>query len=551
MDSKKITAPKSSLNFKTFKLNTIQILCVLSLQVFTAFSQTYNSPYDIPRFQDFIGECKLQAPTSSTAATQSDLINGYTSSWFYVADTDKVAFSQSGSSNRTELRDLRNWDLTQVDQSLFGSIDIINQTCDQVTVLQIHDDANAGNGPNKPLLRIYKHQNKSPLNHIWAAIKTDATGANTTHVDLGADPGGFFDCEIKLVGGNMIINFEGVEKVNMDVSYWSFPSYWKAGVYLQDNGDATAYFNELYTGQTSGNLAPSVNITSPSDGGVFTEGDNVVINADASDIDGTISQVEFFVDGTSVGVDASSPFSTNWTIGLGTYNITAVATDNESSSTTSSIISVTGNSATQNTDMYVSSISTGTQNAGKGRKYGLATITVLDGTGTAVSGATVTGTFSGTFNETVIGVTESDGRVTLLTSATAKGGVIVDLCVDNVTHSALVYNNALNILTCTNATAKNLSIDKTIVLNDNKNPFAVYPNPIINSFNVNISTEDDALVNIRLLSINGKLVYNSNSEKKSSGSHQINIDITELNAGIYFLDIIINDKHYREKIIKQ
>ncbi len=317
-------------------------LCQLSS---SAISQTYNAPYDIPRFQGFIGECKLQAPTSSTAATQTELINGYTSSWFYVADIDKVAFNQSGSSRRTELRYLTNWNLTQSDRSLHARINIVQQTCDQVTVLQIHDDANAGSGPNKPLLRIYKHQTKSPANHLWAAIKTDDGGQNTTHIDLGPAPGGYFNCDIRLVGGNMIIDVDGVEKVNMDVSFWTFPSYWKAGVYLQDNGEATAYFDQLYTGTGSpGNNSPSTNITSPTNGASFNAGDNVTITANATDSDGSITKVEFFQGSSKLGEDLSSPYSFTWNnVSAGNYDLTTVATDNLGATGTSAVVSISVN----------------------------------------------------------------------------------------------------------------------------------------------------------------------------------------------------------------
>jgi len=207
----------------------------------------YLAPSDIPRFQPFLAECKLQAPTSSTLAQQDVLNQGYTHpTYFKVVDGDKILFNQSGDSRRTELRNETNWNLNDKNRSLHGRLDIVEQTCDQVTVLQIHDDANAGNGPNKPLLRIYKHKVKSPINHLWAAIKTNDGGVATTHIDLGEDPGGYFNCDIRLVDGNMIIDFDGEEKVNMDVSFWTWPSYWKAGAYLQDDGTATIYFDDLF-----------------------------------------------------------------------------------------------------------------------------------------------------------------------------------------------------------------------------------------------------------------------------------------------------------------
>ncbi|GEM_PF-2433988 len=221
------------------------ILIILNWKV---GAQNFDAPSDIPRFQSFISGCKLQAPTSVTSATSQELNNGYTSDQFYVVEDDKIAFNQSGASMRTELRHETNWLLSEGDRSLHGRLKFVQQTCDQVTVVQIHDDANAGSGPNKPLLRIYKHLTKSQGNHLWAAIKTNEGGENTQHVDLGSAPSGYFDWDVVLENGALIINIDGVEKANEDVSFWTSPSYWKAGVYLQDDGEATVYFDELYEG---------------------------------------------------------------------------------------------------------------------------------------------------------------------------------------------------------------------------------------------------------------------------------------------------------------
>jgi uncharacterized protein YjdB len=297
----------------------------------------YLAPSDIPRFKPFLQECKLQAPTSSTLASIDRLNSSYTHpEYFYVVDGDKVLFHQSGDSQRTELRNETNWDLTQADRSLHGRIDIVEQTCDQVTVMQIHDDANAGPGPNKPLLRIYKHTAKAPFNHIWAAVKTDDGGVATTHIELGEDPGGYFNCDIRLVDGRMIIDFQGEEKVNMDVSFWTYPSYWKAGVYLQDDGEATAHFDELFEEDgTQQNRFPSVSITSPSNNTNFEPGEDITIDVEAEDSDGTITKVEFFEGSNKLGEDDSAPYSYTWTgAAEGEYTLTAKATDNEGGSRT-------------------------------------------------------------------------------------------------------------------------------------------------------------------------------------------------------------------------
>ena len=299
----------------------------------------FLAPADIPRFQPFLAECKLQAPTSSTLADIDRLNASYTHpEYFYVADGDKMLFHQSGEDKRTELRNETNWDLNDRDRSLHGRIDIVEQTCDQVTVMQIHDDANAGPGPNKPLLRIYKDNSRTPTNHLWAAIKTDDGGSNTTHVELGEDPGGFFNCDIRLVDGNMIIDYEGEERVNMDVSFWSFPSYWKAGAYLQDDGEATIYFDDLFEEDGSQqNFFPSVRITAPTSDANFLPGSDITVTADAEDSDGTISKVEFFANGNILlGEVTTAPYSLTWeNVEEGEYTVSATAYDNEGGSRTS------------------------------------------------------------------------------------------------------------------------------------------------------------------------------------------------------------------------
>ena len=85
------------------------------------------------------------------------------------------------------------------------------------------------------------------------------------------------------------------------------------------------------------NSAPTISITAPSTASV---GESVTIEATASDVDGTISQVEFFVDNVSIGVDASAPYTVNWTALLGSHAIKAIAKDNLGSMTSSSISTI-------------------------------------------------------------------------------------------------------------------------------------------------------------------------------------------------------------------
>ncbi|MEI8205188.1 MAG: Ig-like domain-containing protein, partial [Bacteroidota bacterium] len=94
---------------------------------------------------------------------------------------------------------------------------------------------------------------------------------------------------------------------------------------------------------TAPNQPPTVNIVTPTTGTHYITGDGVSIAANASDIDGTVSSVEFFVDGVSIGVDNSSPYTANYTSTLGTHTILAKATDDRGAQTTSSVSIIVAN----------------------------------------------------------------------------------------------------------------------------------------------------------------------------------------------------------------
>jgi hypothetical protein len=77
-------------------------------------------------------------------------------------------------------------------------------------------------------------------------------------------------------------------------------------------------------------IAPEVSISSPATGTSFLAGQQVHIIAEASDTDGSITKVEFFADGSSIGEDDSAPFEVYWTPIPGSFELQAVAMDDDS-----------------------------------------------------------------------------------------------------------------------------------------------------------------------------------------------------------------------------
>lgn len=97
-------------------------------------------------------------------------------------------------------------------------------------------------------------------------------------------------------------------------------------------------------GGTIPNILPAISITSPMSGATFITGANVQIDAMASDADGTVDSVEFYVNTTKIGSDLTAPYQINWLSSTGTYSLTAIATDNSGGQNTSAIVTVTVNS---------------------------------------------------------------------------------------------------------------------------------------------------------------------------------------------------------------
>lgn len=92
------------------------------------------------------------------------------------------------------------------------------------------------------------------------------------------------------------------------------------------------------------NQAPTVTVTAPVNNDIFTAPAAINITASAVDANGTISKVEFFKGTALLGTATTSPFSFSWTnVAVGTYAITAKATDNLGATTTSSVVNVTVN----------------------------------------------------------------------------------------------------------------------------------------------------------------------------------------------------------------
>ena len=89
-----------------------------------------------------------------------------------------------------------------------------------------------------------------------------------------------------------------------------------------------------------------------------------------------------------------------------------------------------------------------------------------------------------------------------------------------------------------------------MTLNNNAaiNKIEIYPNPASQLVNINIVTSKDDNYSIIIYDIMGKQVYSSN-KYYSIGSHEVNINLTDIPNGIYYVIAGNNDNKTSEKLI--
>ena len=98
----------------------------------------------------------------------------------------------------------------------------------------------------------------------------------------------------------------------------------------------------LSVGTTTTNTPPTVSLTSPANATTLKAPATVTLSANASDVGGSISKVEFYSGTTLVATVTNSPYSVTFTgVSAGTYVITARAYDNQGATATSSSSTLT------------------------------------------------------------------------------------------------------------------------------------------------------------------------------------------------------------------
>ena len=169
--------------------------------------------------------------------------------------------------------------------------------------------------PGEPQITLgYSSANADQGYFIYRSFNTTTTGTSVT----------------------LRVFYDGLAGTGAAAKYYPLAAQW-------DNIAITKAANFIPP-QASGNLRPLVTLTNLPDGTnvqLETVPAILALTAAATDYDGTITQVAFYAGATLLGQASASPYTVQWTNPpSGSYQLTAVATDNDGATTVSAPVSL-------------------------------------------------------------------------------------------------------------------------------------------------------------------------------------------------------------------
>jgi hypothetical protein len=343
------------------------------------------------------------------------------------------------------------------------------------------------------------------------------------------------------------------------------------------------------------NQAPTITITAPTRSDELIEGDSVTITADASDLEGAVTNVEFYIGDNFLGEDSIAPYSIVWKyIPVGTYSITAIATDNDRATSTSEKVQVTiaEGSGTEETvnlsavaDSYVHSSNPSTN-------YGTATYMVTKSSGRYMYLKFDLSEIDGAISNAILKVYSKHKKTTIRTAyrvdddswtedgitwsnqpeytseiATASS-ITVGYINWTVTEFAAIQNGGDGILTICVKDPEETSngIDFYSKENGENEPVltvvkkatltsidligeggsvSVYPNPVTDV--ITISTKNKSLSSVSVFDFTGRLIA---QVQVDNSQNEIVLDVNDFEKGVYLIKLESQNASETIKVMK-
>ncbi|MFK7848680.1 MAG: PKD domain-containing protein [Rhodothermales bacterium] len=263
---------------------------------------------------------------------------------------------------------------------------------------------------------------------------------------------------------------------------------------------------------------------------------------DASvDSDGSIVGWSWdFGDGnTSTSQNPTNNYASN-----GTYTVMLTVTDDMGATGSTSSSVTVDDGMTGGPALHVSGLSLRKVRAGGSLRQGRAIITVEDENGSSVSGATVTGTFSGPISESGSANTSNQGRAIIVSVGTFPNNQFnqLDFCVDTITLAGFTYDPGANGDPSWDCGTSAPVSERGDTRRDQLAPQGVpeafmieqnYPNPFNPTTLINFGVPESAHVSIKVFNLLGQEVATLVNEVRDAGTHTVAFDATNMSAGVY------------------
>ena len=142
------------------------------------------------------------------------------------------------------------------------------------------------------------------------------------------------------VYGPSVVEFSNDEIADPEISLLSEGVY-LFELYVENESEYNDTDQVYVTVNDGGGMAPNVTINYPENNSEFNVGEEFTIVAQASDLDGYVTQVEFFENDMLVGTVTAEPWQLGWSFSsLGNYTLSAKATDNDGNVSLSQLVNV-------------------------------------------------------------------------------------------------------------------------------------------------------------------------------------------------------------------
>ncbi|HET7176803.1 MAG TPA: Ig-like domain-containing protein [Gammaproteobacteria bacterium] len=214
-----------------------------------------------------------------------------------------------------------------------------------ITVTGTHNLASLGTGI---WVDAFDYQPQPAVTLTGPAGGATVSGSTTVSADASESGGSIASVQFRLDGANLGTAVTTAPYlVSWNTATASNGSHTLTAV-ATDSGGNTATAAAVTVTVLNDTSPPTVSITAPANGA--TVSGSVAVSASASDADGSITGVQFRLDGADLGAkQTASPYSITWdtsTATNGSHTLTAVATDSGGNSSTAGAVTVTVSNGT-------------------------------------------------------------------------------------------------------------------------------------------------------------------------------------------------------------